>query len=206
MLAPSGAASPFALRAWASTKRNELGRASGRKHLIFLRREQKAVLSLACRRATHFSLLAQRKVSKRKGLPDGANPASHSFRDFSTRHPGSVEKRRPSVGGALRVCRRHGLFIAQDDQKPCVVTHPPLYAEQRCRPIEGSHPSTLPGAAAVLGSSARRTTSRSDARPQSTEIPASFCNASAYRPRVRSMTSAGSLGPGAVLSQSSVSR
>ena len=43
-------------------------------------------------------------------------------------------------------------------------------------------------------------------QPQSTEIPASFINASAYFARVRSMTSAGRFGPGAVLSQSSVSR
>src|SRR3546814_567229 len=39
-----------------------------------------------------------------------------------------------------------------------------------------------------------------------TEIPASRSSASAYLARVRSITAAGSLGPGAVLSQSSVSR
>ncbi len=45
-----------------------------------------------------------------------------------------------------------------------------------------------------------------DALAQSTVMPASFCSASAYLARVRSMTSAGSDGPGAVLFQSSVSR
>jgi len=63
-------------------------------------------------RPSSFLLVdAKRNRTKEKRLPDEANPASRSFRDFSTRHPGSVEKRRTSMCGALRVC----------DQR-CVVT------------------------------------------------------------------------------------
>ena len=39
---------------------------------------------------------SQRNGTKEKRLPDEAHPALHLFRDFSTRHPGSIEKRRTS--------------------------------------------------------------------------------------------------------------
>jgi hypothetical protein len=53
----------------------------------------------------NFSLLAQRKVTKRK-CPWGSQKRNGELRqrgDFPTRHPGSVGKRRTSMCAALRV-------------------------------------------------------------------------------------------------------
>src|SRR5690606_24186546 len=56
--------------------------------------------------ATSFLLMSvKRNGSKEKRFPDRANPATRWRRDFSTRHPCRVEKRRTSMCGALRVCR-----------------------------------------------------------------------------------------------------
>ena len=134
MLAPSGPASPFALRAWASTKRNELGRVSGRKRLICafayasVERSKVRCFHSPFGERVHFfcwpthavrtakpapkgrasKMRVKETKPRKRAHPDGTNPASRLFRDFSTRHPGSVEKRRTSVRGALRVCSPRG--------------------------------------------------------------------------------------------------
>ena len=121
---------PFLL---ASTKRNELGRVSGRKRLICafayasVERSKVRRFHSPFGERVHFFCWPTRAVRtakpapkgraskmrvketepKKKASPDYSVMACCSFRDFSTRHPGSVEKRRTSMCGALRVCGLH---------------------------------------------------------------------------------------------------
>ncbi|MDR6991992.1 hypothetical protein J2X52_002103 [Luteimonas sp. 3794] len=75
MLAPSGPASPFALRALALTKRNELGRFSGRKRLIYAcafdfgKRSNVKRFHSPCGERVHFFCWPKRNGTKEKGQP-----------------------------------------------------------------------------------------------------------------------------------------
>ena len=93
---------PFLL---GSTKRNELGRVSGRKRLISVWIPKKGKCRASTRLPASGSLFfaGPKKSNQKKRPPRRSSLGLHSFRDFPTRHPGSVGKRRPSMGGALRV-------------------------------------------------------------------------------------------------------
>ena len=213
MLAPSGPASPFALRAWGSTKRNELGRASGRKRLTLLfvsrqgRYEKDPTLPLASRRAGSFLLLAPRtqcerrsrprrgehrrceskKRNQRNGTketepkkpasPDGANPASRSFRHFPTRHPGSFGKRQASMPAVLRVFDAQCGVAKIKSRQARRVRPTPRTGTPTPAPSAPSHPAHSARASCAVGGCARRpcVPRRRRCRPRRGRAAASGC-------------------------------
>ncbi|VXB57114.1 hypothetical protein LUTEI9C_30293 [Luteimonas sp. 9C] len=116
---------PFLL---GSTKRNELGRASGRKRLTLLLRLfaygdiQDQTLPLALRRAGSFLLLAQKKRNQRKRpSPTHPQPAAARATGFSNsasclgRKTPHIHVRRPSGWHCMRHVRFHGAAAQQSN-------------------------------------------------------------------------------------------
>ena len=60
-------------------------------------------VSSATRPSSFLLISVKRNEPKKNAFPDEAAPGLHCYQDFSTRHPGSVEKRRTSLCAALRV-------------------------------------------------------------------------------------------------------
>ncbi|WP_226467395.1 hypothetical protein [Luteimonas panaciterrae] len=77
-------------------------------------------VSSAARPSSFLLISVKRNEPKKNAFLDEAIPEFRWYQDFSTRHPGSVEKRRTSLCAALRVsgCKEAQALEAEGEAKP----------------------------------------------------------------------------------------
>ena len=188
---------PFLL---GSTKRNELGRASGRKRLICASacasgdRSKVKRFHSPCGERVHFFCWPKRNGTKEKGQPRRSSPRCHPFRHFPTRHPwldrktaGIHARRPPGVRCAARPIgdqERAGARSISDrgrskagTRSRCRVTPTPKTGTPIPSPSAPSHPAHWARASCAGGGCARRpcVPRRRRCRPRHGRAAASGC-------------------------------